>query len=443
MKPLKRIKSGLLSRSLSLAKVTMAAGAKAASHAMGELIERSGPDSRARLVSAQIELLARELGELKGSVMKVGQMLSMYGEHFLPPEANAFLKSLQSQSPPLEWTEMEKVLRRQLGPEKLALLDIDPRPLASASLGQVHRAVRRSDGRELALKIQYPGVDRAIDGDLQALRSLLSVANLLPRNRKYDGIFAEVRAMLHQEVDYRKELSFTRDFARFLEGDARYRVPEVFEEFSGNRVLATSFESGLAIDSPEVQGLSQERRDAIGAAALELYLREIFEFGMVQTDPHFGNYRLQPENEDRLVLLDFGAVRKFPGSFVEPYKRLVRGAMMRDREMLRRAALELGFLEEADSPDLQRKFIELCDLITEPFADPRLEYDWGASDLPSRVAKKGAEIVFGFRPRVPPREIVFLDRKMTGIFVFLSTLRVRACFHPILKTFTSERGLPR
>jgi predicted unusual protein kinase regulating ubiquinone biosynthesis (AarF/ABC1/UbiB family) len=206
--PLKKIRESALSRGWALARVSVAVGAKAAGHAVGSVFssEESKAESLKELLKSQMTLLAKELGQLKGSVMKVGQMLSMYGEHFLPPEANAVLKSLQSQSPPMDWSTIEKSLKKNLGEEVLAELEIDHEPLASASLGQVHKAKQRLDGRELAIKIQYPGVDQAIEGDLKALKSILSVSKLIPRGPALDDMFKEVRQMLHQEVDYSRSL---------------------------------------------------------------------------------------------------------------------------------------------------------------------------------------------------------------------------------------------
>lgn len=423
-----KIKESAFSRGLALARVSMSAGARAAGHAIGGVFasEADKPERFKALLMSQVELLARELGQLKGSLMKVGQMLSMYGEHFLPPEVNAVLKSLQSQSPPLDWSQIEKVLKRQLTPEQLALLEIDHEPLASASLGQVHLATIKADGRRMALKIQYPGVDQAIEGDLKALRSLLALSKLIPRGPAFEELFKEVRQMLHQEVDYTRELELTHEFAQALAHDPRYIVPSVFAEFSSNRVMATSFEPGVAVDGPEVRALSQERRNEIARAMLELYFIELFQLGMMQTDPHFGNYRVRLSEDgapDRLVLLDFGAVRKFPKSFLRPYYKMVSGAFRRDRALILEGAQAMGFTQEGDSPELLNHFAELCIMISEPFHSK--DYDWAGSDLPKRVTAQGARMAMSFKLRAPPREVVFLDRKMGGIFIILSVLRAR------------------
>jgi predicted unusual protein kinase regulating ubiquinone biosynthesis (AarF/ABC1/UbiB family) len=438
---LSKIKSSMMSRGFALARVSVSAGAKAASHAVGNLFadEADKPERFKEMLMSQVDSLTRELGQLKGSLMKVGQLLSMYGEHFLPPEANAVLKSLQNQSPPLEWNAIEKVLKKQLSPEALATLEIDPEPLASASLGQVHKARRKSDGKWLAMKIQYPGVDQAIEGDLKALRSILSVSKLIPKGPKYDELFNEIRFMLHQEVDYAKELKTTQEFKERLSNDSRYIIPEVIPELSTKRVLTTSYEEGIPVDSPEVKALAQERRNSIGIAALELYFRELFELGAVQTDPHFGNYRVRLGKDgepDRLVLLDFGAVRHLPKTFLKSYLKVVRGSHSRNTEMIVDGATELGFLKDEDSEQMRKMFVDLCFRITEPFFlsgtpgvpdslyEPDGSYRWGESDLPNRIAKQASQMAISFKLRSPPREIVFLDRKLGGMFIFLSTLKV-------------------
>jgi predicted unusual protein kinase regulating ubiquinone biosynthesis (AarF/ABC1/UbiB family) len=449
---LKKIKSGVLSRGLALAKVSVSAGAKAATHAVGNLFadEASKPERLKALLVSQMETLSQELGQLKGSMMKVGQLISMYGEHFLPPEANALLKSLQAQSPPLEWKAIEKVIRKQITPELLEDLEIDPVPVASASLGQVHRALRKSTGQWLAMKIQYPGVDQAIEGDLKALKSILQISKLIPKGPNYDEVFHEIKSMLYQEVDYEREFKTTVEFREKLSGDSFYIIPEPIAEFSTGRILTTTFEEGVAVDSAEVLGLPQERRDAIGAAALMLYMRELFEFAAVQTDPHFGNYRVRIGKDgqpDRLVLLDFGAVRKLSKSFLSAYLEMVKAAHAQDPDRLIEAGIRLGYLNEDDGESLQRVFAELCLLITEPFCPPPTPgapahffdsnggYHWELSDLPQRVAKKGGQLALEARLRNPPREIVFLDRKLGGIFIFLSVLRVRFNARDLAKPF--------
>ena len=440
-KKIEKIKSSVFSRSLSLAKLTIQAGASIAQPGVTTALKSKEfkEETWKQLLQNQAQSISAELGELKGSLMKAGQMLSMYGEHFLPPEANDLLKSLQHDSPPLSWEAIEPTLKKQLPPEKLELLEIEKEALASASMGQVHRARIKATGESIVLKIQYPNVDRAIDSDLRAIKTLLGTLKLLPKDFNMDPVFAEVREMLVQETDYEMEATLTEDFHNRLAGDSRFVVPKVIREFSGPRILATTFERGLRADDSLIQSLPQERRNRLALNFLDLYFKEIFEWGVVQTDPHAGNYRIRidPQGRDQLVLFDFGATRSYDLDFLTPYRRMVKGSLLNDRALFMKAAMDLKFVHDNDDPVLKQVFEEFCFETVEPFieyTDPRNNqgqiaadgtYDWKNTTLPQRLSKKVFQIIRGFHFRTPPREIIFLDRKTGGVFIFLAVLRAK------------------
>lgn len=442
-KDLKSIRSGVVARGFSLAKLSIGASSRLAAHKIGNLLsseESSGPRLQQLLLS-QVKALAEELGQLKGSVMKVGQMLSMYGEHFLPPEVNSILKSLQYQSPPLQWSAIKKVLLAELGKEKLELLEIEHTPLASASLGQVHLATIKSTGDRIALKIQYPGVAKAIESDLRTLRGVFGMAQLLPRIPQLDEIFDEVKEMLWQEVDYRKELGYTDYFRNAFREDSRIIVPKTYPHFSTSKVLATSYEQGLAVDSKEVAELSQERRNRLGEIALEVYYQELFKLGQVQTDPHLGNYKIRIDDQgsnDQFILLDFGALRIFDEHFLDHYRKMVKASVENDKTSLLKEAEILKFSAPEDEKKLQDIFAEFCFAMVEPFT-LNTDYDFKESDLPKRLTKKVGEILTSFKLRQPPREVVFLDRKTGGVFVFLSVLRAKLNGRPLLDKYLNQQ----
>lgn len=455
-KKLEKIKSSAFARGLSLAKMTINTGAGLAGHRVSTLFasDAKKEENWKAFLLGRAKFLSTELGELKGSLMKAGQMLSMYGEHFLPPEANQLLKSLQADSPPLSWNAIEPLLRRELGEDRFQQLEIDPSPIGSASLGQVHRATIKATGEVIALKLQYPGVDRAIESDLKALKNFFNVMKFLPQGKVTDHIFDEIRAMLHQEMDYPAEVEATEDYARRLAGDARYIVPRVYREFCGPKLIATSFERGIRADDPLVRNLAPERRNRLALAYMELYFKELFDWGVVQTDPHLGNYRVRisPDGQDQLVLFDFGAVRTYPATFLQPYHDMVEASLKNDVAALRSAALKLRFLDEADDPGLRRIFEEFCTMTVEPFldpGDPRNQegqvaadgtYDWKNSDLPQRLTKKIIEMIRRFELRPPPREILFLDRKTGGVFVFMSVMGAKIRARDLLLGYLQRRS---
>jgi predicted unusual protein kinase regulating ubiquinone biosynthesis (AarF/ABC1/UbiB family) len=245
-------------------------------------------------------------------------------------------------------------------------------------------------------------------------------------------VYAEVKEMLHREVDYQAEVDHTQRYRQLLDGDARYVVPQVYEEYCSDQVLALSYEPGVSVREAAVQGLPQERRNALARAALELFLRELFDWGMVQTDPHFGNYKIRPAADgDRIVLLDFGATRLFGRGFVEGYREMLRGAVARDRDAILAGAMAIGLMEPGFPAAVLDAFAELCETIVEPFRGG--VYDWGASDLPRRAGEKIARNALTRYFRIPPREIVFLHRRLSGVFIMLATLRTRWDARPVLE----------
>lgn len=434
-----RLKTRPFERNLALTKLGFGAGSSIVAHSIRNIFRGSNSRDEANhdFYQQQAQILADELGQLKGSVMKAGQMLSLYGQYFLPEEAVAVLSTLQDDTPAVAWKYVAPVLDKQLGRERLRELDIDEEPIAAASLGQAHRARRKRDGLELVVKIQYPGVADAIDSDIKTLSRLLMMSRLTPKGLDIGPIFAELREMLVQEVDYVAERRFTEDFAKRLAHDPRFAVPQVLGEYSASRVLTTTYESGVSVRYASVQKLSQARRDRLGKAFIELFLTEFFDWGLVQTDPHFGNYRfrIDANGEDRIVLIDFGATRRFEPRFIKSYACIVRGAIDRDHRLIERGATEIRLIQAGFPKAAMQAFAEMCETIVEPFTDPaegRIpaalltrggSYRWGDSDLPMRAAQSGAKNALSVHFRVPPREIVFLHRRLAGVFIMLAHLR--------------------
>jgi predicted unusual protein kinase regulating ubiquinone biosynthesis (AarF/ABC1/UbiB family) len=442
-KKIQKIKSSTFSRSMSLAKLGVSTGMQIATHGLTTLL--SNKDAKQNkwneLLKTQATSIAKELGELKGSLMKAGQMLSVYGEHFLPKEANDILKSLQMDSAQVEWPQIEKVLIQELGPEKLAQLEIDRNPIGSASLGQVYKAVIKESGKIVAVKVQYPGVEKAIASDLNALRNFLNLLKLIPSGPYMDTVIEEITTMLVQETNYLNEALATKEYGELLANDSRFVVPKVFDYFSTQKIITTSFEPGVRPDDPMVLSLRPSRRNTLAENFLDLYFKELFVWGFVQTDPHLGNYkiRVNADGMDQLVLLDFGAVRKFSAPFLNPYRRMIKAAVTDDARTLTENAKQLKFVLASDSAELVTLFEEFCLLTVEPFkAHGEQGYDWKSSDLPNRLTKKAFKIIQGFPLRPPPKEIIFLDRKTAGVFVFLSVLGAKFNAGLVLEKYLKE-----
>lgn len=435
---MQNIRTGLFVRSLALAKLAMSTSRDLwttkswiASQTDAELQKR---------IEAQAAEIAKELGTLKGSVMKVGQLLSVFGEHFLPPQVNAILKTLQCDSPSLEWKCLEKTVREQLG-AKFDELEIEPVAFSAASIGQVHRAKVRGTNKLLALKIQYPGVERAIESDMRALKTLLAFAPGVPKGERMALMISEVEDMLKQEVDYQSEAKNYIEFRERLKHDSRFYIPEIAQNFSSSKILAIEYVQGHRIDSPTIAEISEERRNALGQAMLELYLQELFYFGRVQTDAHIGNFLISlngesvnsgaPNECDKIVLLDYGAVREFSNQFLQSYAGLMNGALTENITQVSESGTAIGFLKNCDSELVHKEFYEFCRLVVEPFQSRSATYSWTGNDLPQRLANQLTRVIQAREFRVPPREVLFLDRKSTGLYVLLKKLGAKTTGHDL------------
>jgi len=438
-KGLKRLKSGALERRVSIARAGLVAGSRLmAKTAFSIFTDKAQRSERQRQhFEREAKYLVSELGKLKGSAVKVGQMLALYGEHFLPRALTDALHTLEDQTTAMEWSVVEAELKQQLGTSQYRRLRIDRHPLAAASLGQVHTAVDKENGQQWCLKIQYPGVAEAIDGDLDSVARLLRLSRIVSPGVDFDDWIEEVRNMLHREVDYREEANQTDLFRQRVSRDRRFVVPEVNQALSTGKLLVTSFESGVSVSTLATGELSQSARNALGRSFLELFMREVFEWGAMQTDPNFGNYRIRPAQRrgayDKLVLLDFGAVQPFPDSFLNPFREMIRGAYKQDLEQVRQGALGLHFIRPEYPESAQWSFTRLCASVIEPMiATPSTaaahlfnkegQYRWLHSDLPSRVAKEAVAAVMDRNFKVPAKEFMFLNRKLIGVYTFISAL---------------------
>jgi predicted unusual protein kinase regulating ubiquinone biosynthesis (AarF/ABC1/UbiB family) len=444
------LKTGQLARNFAMTSLGVNVGARIALHQMRNVFrsEVNKESANRQFYSRQAQELADQLGKLKGGVMKAGQLLALYGEYFMPAEIVAALSALQDFSEPMAWTDLAPAVARSLGRARMSELEIDESPIGAASLGQVHRVRRKSDGLQLCLKIQYPGLADSIDSDMRTLSRLLMMTRLVPKELDITPMLKEIQEMLHQEVDYRRELHFTQEYATRLSQDRRFVVPQVMPEYSGHHVLTMTFEPGVGVHDPVVSALSQERRNRLSATFIDLILTELFEWRMVQTDPNFGNYffRLNPDGNDVIVLIDFGATRLFTSSFIKGYRELISGALMRDLARIVLGAVDLDILKQEFPNSVKEGFARMCEAIVEPFEEPGSlgvsktlwnaagEYRWGESDLPERAAHAMALSMLTAHFRLPPRDLVFLHRRLTGLFIMLRTLRAEVNGRPRLKS---------
>jgi predicted unusual protein kinase regulating ubiquinone biosynthesis (AarF/ABC1/UbiB family) len=348
----------------------------------------------------------------------------MESSHVLPPEFAEALAVLRASADIMPQTQVKRLMGRAYGKGwEQRFAEFDYEPAASASIGQVHRAIA-SDGRVMALKIQYPGVAKSIDSDVDNLAMFLNMARVLPRELDVSDIIDEAKRQLRQEADYLTEAANLERYGALLADDDRFVVPRVHRDFSTHRILAMDWVEGEPFDKIIRDEVDQEVRDGIAVAIQDLTFRELYEFRFMQTDPNFANYLYRPE-DGRIVLLDLGAAVEFPRDFVDRYRRITRAILDGDRESVMRHAAEIGYLRETDSARHKDLVVDLIIMVCEPLTTDGA-YDFGASNLPSRAASAGLNIVIRSREyRNPPASTAVLHRKLGGSFLLCQRLKAR------------------
>jgi aarF domain-containing kinase len=283
------------------------------------------------------------MGRLKGAFLKVGQLLSQQS-HSLPEAYVRRLAELQRQAPPMHGTLARLQLRNELGhPPEEVFAAWEREPFAAASLGQVHRA-RLASGEAVAVKIQYPGIERAIASDFAILRGLLRTAPLGDRRPELERAVDEVERHLVQETDYAREADALEEFARLLAADGSFAVPRVFRDLSSRRVLTMEYLAGRHVSDLLAEAPPQKERDRLAALLLSLFSRQTLVFGLLQADPHPGNFLFLPDG--RIGLLDFGCVKRFAPGSLEIHRRLLR-TPIEDEATLLECYQEAGLLDPA------------------------------------------------------------------------------------------------
>ena len=324
----------------------------------------------ALLTTGNAEMLARRLAVLRGPAMKLGQLLSLSGEELVPEEFRRALDILRSQGYAMPDAQLHRVLGREYGKGwRDRFTQFDDEPVAAASIGQIHRA-RKVGGRDLALKIQYPGVARSVDSDIDNLASLLRRLDFLPVQLDVPALTAEAKRQLKLETDYESEARHLDRYRKLVAVMPDVVVPRVDRTLTTRHILAMDWIEGEPLEALASEAVPQARRNAVARTLYELMFRELFEFRFMQTDPNFANYLYLPATH-QVALLDLGSVGEYPAPLVAGYQAICRAMLTGDEAALREGMFAVGYAHPDDPEPMTQNAMEIIRLACEPLAASR------------------------------------------------------------------------
>lgn len=374
--------------------------------------------SRAREIKTA-QQVAEELGNMKGALMKLGQMAS-YLDDGLPEPLRLALSQLQSQAPPMSVELVRQEVERELGaPIEQMFAAFDEEPIAAASIGQVHRAILRTPEGEkaVAVKVQYPGVAEAIDADIKTADLLGTLLAFGFKSLNPEEMVLEIKDRLREELDYINEACNQQLFADFYEGHPFIHVPKVFHDYSTARVLITELVSGHSF--AEVLTWPQEERDRAGEAIFRFVFRSLYRFRAFNGDPHPGNYIFH--RDGRVTFLDFGLIKHFTVEEMNMFQSMVTAAVLdHDMEKYRQVIEDAGMFQK-DAPFTTEEAGDYFAHFYEPVRESRtMTWDTAyASSIVRHTFDRTSPIA---QYATVPRSFVFIQRINLGLYALLGQL---------------------
>ncbi|CAG8544329.1 11845_t:CDS:2 [Funneliformis mosseae] len=404
--------------------------------AMGEVIRRATGTSSIQggsvLISeANINRLVNKLSRMRGAALKLGQMIN---NDILPTQLEKVLMRVQNSANYMPYWQMEKVMINELGTDwRDNFKNFEPFPIAAASIGQVHSArISKPPYMPVAIKVQYPGIAASIDSDMNNLRTLVIVSNLLPKGLYLDNTIKVARRELAWETDYVREAECMEKFESLLKDDKDFVVPKVVKEFTTRMVLTSEKMMGEPLTN--AVNYSQELRDQISEKVLRLCLRELFEFKYMQTDPNWTNFFYNVKTR-KIELVDFGASREFDSKFVDSYLQILKSATKRDREGCIHYSEQLGFLTGYETEVMRNAHVDSILTLGEPFSTNI--YDFSKQTVTRRV-KDLIPTMLKYRLTPPPDATYSLHRKLSGVFLLCAKLGAKVKCRNIFEDVVGE-----
>jgi predicted unusual protein kinase regulating ubiquinone biosynthesis (AarF/ABC1/UbiB family) len=408
---------------------------QAGTHAANVTRSKEGRDAaleRRHLEAA--EQIVAALGTMKGAAMKVGQVLSFLDAGLVPEEHREEfqrkLSALRDAAPTVTFKDMRKVIEEQLDERLADVFDtFDEEPIAAASIGQVYRA-RLTDGREVAAKVQYPGVAAAVRADMQNLGLILRLAKRIAPGMDPKAIGDEIRSRIHEELDYELEAQNQRNLARIFRGHPFIVIPEVVTALSRERVMVSELVSGIGFE--ELKARPQAQRDRAGEILFRFYFGCLYRHGQFSGDPHPGNSMLL--DDGRLAFFDFGLFKRMEPGARELELAIARAIIEGDTDTIMRMGTEIGFFPEPEKFKPERVLAHFRAATSWYTVDEEIEVTPEyATQVLIDMSDPRSEYFGDLRHESAPAEHIFGRRMEVLTLAVIAQLHARGNFHRIAR----------
>lgn len=377
-------------------------------------------ESDAQKLKSKIELaqqVVKTLSDLKGASMKVGQLLSLDLGEYLPPEVVKVIENLHHKASFMDFKDVQKILKAELGDKLKDFSEIQETPLAAASIGQVHRA--KLHGKEVVIKVQYLGVSESIPSDLKLLKNIVSKINFFRgTDVDFTAFFQELEVVLQNEANYLHELKMQKRYSESFK-NSDYIIPTAYEDYTTRTVITQEFIQGETFSQWLQSHQDEKLRYKFSDLMMRLYLEEFFSHGLVQTDPNPGNFIITPDN--RLALLDFGAVKEYPREFIEGYRQVLIASLKGNSEAVLKLSEDLKFIDPREDQEVRSLYLKMIDMLIDPFRGEK-PFDFRDKGFLEESRKLSWEMTQKCKYSPPPKDLLFLHRKLVGVFLFIKKL---------------------
>lgn len=432
----RKVPSGRIARFAKLGGLASAVAGNIVKGATKQILSGQRPSLTQSLMNVDNAIsITKRLAHMRGAAMKLGQLLSMDAGELLPVEWEPILSRLRQEADPMPKAQLLKTLESSWSKDWHQQFSyFSYAPIASASIGQVHRATLK-DGRQLAIKVQYPGVRKSIDSDIDNVMSLLKLSGLLPKHIDLTSLLAEAKAQLKNEANYLQEAKFLNAYRANLRNDPRFIVPFVVDELTDENVLTMEYIEGSPIT--DISTMSTSVVDLVCTQLMHLTYQELFTHKLMQSDPNFANFLYQSDTK-KIVLLDFGACRKISQHTSMHYLAMADAMQRQDTNDMRSALYSLGLVDNYMSAEAIETVLKACFEASDCLQSDT-GYNLKQQQLIKRIQEISMPLVTDKTAAVSPIfEVALVNRKITGIILLANKLGATLDFKIILAPYLMQ-----